>query len=56
MNKIPPISLATLTVRIQIESEGFVMKQGMALDKIDSFDTKRLTLRLMNEAEWELFV
>ena len=32
------------------------MKQGMALTKIDSFDTKRLTLRLMTEAEWELFI
>ena len=32
------------------------MKQGMALAKIDSFDTKRLAFRLMTEAEWELFI
>ena len=32
------------------------MKQGMALAKIDSFDTERLTLRLMTESEWDLFV
>lgn len=32
------------------------MKQGMALAKLDSFDTERLTLRLMTESEWDLFV